>query len=182
MMRLLREWKEALVIVKPETVVKWHRKGFMHYWRRKSRRKPGSPPHQHEADLPDQALSRENPTWGAPRIHDELPLLGQDVCETSPHADIQAAVRLRRLVSRSPSDPACDVTGAPSSEWTALQLTEAFPYDHGIEYLIHDGDGIYGDAFLRRLKALETVEAPSTRLNGIRVLQLMIPTHDPAVG
>ena len=44
MMRLLREWKEAVVIVKPETVVRWHRKGFRHYWKRTSRGKPGRPP------------------------------------------------------------------------------------------------------------------------------------------
>lgn len=44
MMRMLRGWKEAVVIVKPATVVKWHRKGFRHYWGRKSRGKPGRPP------------------------------------------------------------------------------------------------------------------------------------------
>ena len=43
-MRMLREWREALVFVTPATVVRWHRQGFRYYWRWKSRAKPGRPP------------------------------------------------------------------------------------------------------------------------------------------
>ena len=43
-MRMLKDWRQALVFVQPDTVVRWHRKGFRHYWRRKSRSKPGRPP------------------------------------------------------------------------------------------------------------------------------------------
>ena len=43
-MQMLKEWKEALVFVQPQTMIKWHRKGFRYYWRRKSRSKPGRPP------------------------------------------------------------------------------------------------------------------------------------------
>ena len=42
-MRMLKEWREALVFVQPRTVIRWHRKGFA-YWKRKSRSKPGRPP------------------------------------------------------------------------------------------------------------------------------------------
>jgi len=44
MCRVLQDWKEQLVIVKPETVIRWHRQGFRYYWRWKSRAKPGRPP------------------------------------------------------------------------------------------------------------------------------------------
>ncbi len=43
-MRMLREWRSALVFVQPDTVIRWHRKGFRHFWRLKSRAKPGRPP------------------------------------------------------------------------------------------------------------------------------------------
>jgi hypothetical protein len=76
MMRLLREWKDTLVIVQPATVVKWHRKGFRHYWRRKSRGKPGRPPIPMKLIHLIRRMSMENLTWGAPRIVDELALLG----------------------------------------------------------------------------------------------------------
>ena len=42
--RMLKEWKDALIFVKPDTVVRWHRQGFKYYWWRKSRSKPGRPP------------------------------------------------------------------------------------------------------------------------------------------
>ncbi len=80
------QWKEALVIVLPETVVRWHRAGFKLYWtllckvrkhvgggRRISRELRG---------LIFQMVS-ENPNWGAPRIHGELLMLGFDVSETT---------------------------------------------------------------------------------------------------
>lgn len=82
-MRFLREWNDAVVIVKPETVVKWHRKGFKHYWRRKSRGKPGRPPISMALIHLIRRMSQENPTWGAPRIADELALLGHEVGDTT---------------------------------------------------------------------------------------------------
>jgi transposase InsO family protein len=74
---------EVLVIIRPETLVHWHRAGFRHYWRWKSRSPGGRP--QIEADL--RALIRrmnvENPLWGAPRIHGELLKLGFEVAQSS---------------------------------------------------------------------------------------------------
>ena len=67
MKRLLKNWKECLPIVKPETVIRWHRKGFADYWRRKSRSKPGRPPIPMGLILLIRRLSQENVTWGAPR-------------------------------------------------------------------------------------------------------------------
>ncbi len=67
-MRLLRDWRDALVIVQPATVIKWHRRGFRHYWRRKSRSRPGRPPIPMAVIMLIKRMSKENVTWGAPRI------------------------------------------------------------------------------------------------------------------
>jgi len=67
--RLWPNWRSALAVVQPETVIRWHRKGFKRYWRWKSRRgKPGRPPIEPNIRDPIRRMSRENPTWGAPRI------------------------------------------------------------------------------------------------------------------
>jgi putative transposase len=75
------DWKSALVIVRPATVIAWHRRGFAWYWTRRSRPSGGRP--QVGADV--RRLTREmalaNPLWGAPRIHGELLKLGFDVSE-----------------------------------------------------------------------------------------------------
>jgi transposase InsO family protein len=78
--RLWTEWRDLLVLVKPDTVVRWHRKGFRLYWRWRSG-KPGRP--QVSKDVRDliRRMSLENPLWGAPHIHGELLKLGIDVAE-----------------------------------------------------------------------------------------------------
>jgi transposase InsO family protein len=82
--RLWLSWREALVIVKPETVIGWHRKGFRLWWTWKSRRgKPGRPPMSREVRDLIRRMSRENPLWGAPRIHGELMKLGIGVSEAT---------------------------------------------------------------------------------------------------
>jgi len=77
------DWKSVLLIVKPETVVKWHRQGFKLFWRWKSRSKPGRPKVSKEIRDLIKRMSLENPTWGAPRIHSELLLLGYDIVEAT---------------------------------------------------------------------------------------------------
>jgi len=62
----------ALAIVKPETVIKWHRVGFRSYWRWKSRRCGGRPTVAPEIRKLIREMSIANPLWGAPRIHGEL--------------------------------------------------------------------------------------------------------------
>jgi hypothetical protein len=73
----------ALAIVKPETVIKWHRAGFRSYWRWKSRRRGGRPTIAPEIRKLIREMSIANPLWGAPRIHGELLKLGIGVGETS---------------------------------------------------------------------------------------------------
>ena len=89
-------WRHALVIVRPETVIGWHREGFRLFWTWKSRRrKPGRPPVSREIRHLVRRMSRENTRWGAPRIHGELLKLGFSIS--------QAAVS--KYMVRYPSPP-----------------------------------------------------------------------------
>src|ERR1700750_479430 len=74
---------QVLAIIKPETLVRWHRAGFRHYWRWKSRRRGGRPPIEAELRGLVRRMSVENPLWGAPRIHGELLKLGFEVAQSS---------------------------------------------------------------------------------------------------
>ena len=77
-------WRHALVIVRPETVIGWHRKGFRLFWTWKSRRgKPGRPPVSREIRDLVREMSRENTLWGAPRIHGELLKLGFSISQAA---------------------------------------------------------------------------------------------------
>src|SRR6202142_425202 len=73
----------VLTIIRPETLVRWHRAGFRRYWRWKSRPRGGRP--LIEADLRAlvRRMSVENPLWGAPRIHGELLKLGLEGAQSS---------------------------------------------------------------------------------------------------
>src|SRR5580765_6856215 len=77
-------WRSALVIVKPDTVIAWHRKGFRLFWTWKVHHgRPGRPAVPKDVRELIRKLSRENALWGAPRIHGELLKLGIDIGETS---------------------------------------------------------------------------------------------------
>jgi putative transposase len=81
--RLWPDWRSALILVKPETVIRWHRKGFRCYWTWKSRRRGGRPRIDPEIRTLIRRMARENPTWGAPRIHGELFKLGFEVARAT---------------------------------------------------------------------------------------------------
>ena len=82
--RLWPGWRNSLVIVKPETVIGWHRKGFRLFWTWRSRRgKPGRPPVSREVRGLIRRMTRENPLWGAPRIHGELLMLGFSISQAA---------------------------------------------------------------------------------------------------
>jgi putative transposase len=101
--RVWRGWKRSLIIVTPETVVRWHRAGFRQYWRFISRVRRRVGRRQISKDVSDLILRMvaENPTWGAPRIHGELLMLGVDVSERT----------ISRWMKRAPSDP------EPAKRW-----------------------------------------------------------------
>src|SRR5262245_35924594 len=81
--RLVSGILNTLVIVKPETVIRWHRAGFRLFWRWKSRSRGGRPKVPLEIRQLIRDMSLANPFWGAPRIHGELLKLGIDVGQTS---------------------------------------------------------------------------------------------------
>ena len=90
-------WKQSLIIVTPETVVRWHRAGFRLYWRliSRARRKVGRKPTSKEVRDLIFRMVAENPTWGAPRIHGELLMLCFDISERT----------VSRWMKRAPRDP-----------------------------------------------------------------------------
>src|SRR5712671_869510 len=81
--RLYPSLLDAIIIVQPETVIRWHRRGFRAYWRWKSRQVGGRPRIDSEMRALIRRMSRENPLWGAPRIHGELLMLGIEVAEST---------------------------------------------------------------------------------------------------
>jgi putative transposase len=96
-------WKLALVIVTPETVVRWHRAGFRIYWKLISKVKKPMGRRQTPQEV-RQLIFRmvgENPTWGAPRIQGELLMLGFDISERT----------ISRWMKRAPRDP------EPAKRW-----------------------------------------------------------------
>src|SRR5580704_8995363 len=81
--RLYPSLLDAIMIVQPETVIRWHRRGFRAYWHWKSRHLGGRPRIESEIRALIRRMNRENPLWGAPRIHSELLMLGIEVAEST---------------------------------------------------------------------------------------------------
>jgi transposase InsO family protein len=81
--RLFPSILNAITVVKPETVIGWHRRGFRAYWRWKSRRRGGRPRINREIRDLIRRMNKENPLWGAPRIHSELLMLGIEVAQST---------------------------------------------------------------------------------------------------
>ena len=81
--RLWSGWRSALVIVKPETVIGWHRQGFRLYWRWKSHHRLGRPSASREVIDLLRKMSLANSNWGAPRIHGELLKLGFELSQAT---------------------------------------------------------------------------------------------------
>jgi len=135
-------------------------------------------------------MSRENPLWGAPRIHGELLKLGFDICQTSiakymVRQSGPPSQSWRTFIENHFADIAAidfftvhtatfrtlyvflvlsfdrrhiihfNVTTSPTSAWTSLQLTQAFPFESAPRYLIRDRDSIYGSKVADTLVALD---------------------------
>src|SRR5229473_6980336 len=81
--RLVPGVLDALKIIRPETLLRWHRAGFRAYWRWKSRPRGGRPRTPADIRRLIREMSIANPLWGAPRIHGELLKLGIDVGQTT---------------------------------------------------------------------------------------------------
>ena len=96
------DWKQFLVIVLPDTVVQWHRAGFQLYWRVISRFRGQVGRRRISKEIRDLIfrMVAENPTWGAPRIHGELLMLGFDVSERTISRWMRKAPRNPELAKR----------------------------------------------------------------------------------
>src|SRR5256712_2999481 len=105
--KLWKSWRSSLQVVRPATVVRWHRQGFRRYWAWKSRRLWGRLAIGTEIRDLIRRMSRANPLWGAPRIHGELLKLGLTVS--------QATVSKYMLRPRKP----------PSQAWRAFLKNHA---------------------------------------------------------
>jgi len=108
-------WSDVLVIVKPETVVGWHRAGFRLYWRWRSRPRGGRPKVSVEIRTLLRRMAAENADWGAPKIHGELLKLGFEVSERTVARYLQ---RLRRR-------------GDPAKRQCGFNSTHRTPRQHG---------------------------------------------------
>ena len=99
-------WKQALIVVTPETVVRWHRSGFQPYRRLISRVRKAAGRRRTPKEVRELIfrMVAENPTWGAPRIHGELLMLGFDISERT----------ISRWMKRAPRDP------EPAKRWLAF--------------------------------------------------------------
>ena len=130
------KWRSALAIVQPDTVVHWHRMGFKLYWRWKSKAgTPGRPCVDREIRNLIRRMSRENPTWGAPRILSELLLLGHEVAE-----DTVAKYMVRQqkppsqtwrtfLANHVPDIAACDFFTIPTVTFRVLYVFVILRHD-----------------------------------------------------
>ncbi len=133
-------WREALHLVRPETVIRWHRQGFRAFWTCKSQRgrtdRPSVP-----AELAElvRTMALANRLWGAPRIHGELLKLGLHVSQRT----------VARLMPHRPKPP--------SQTWRTFLQTHVADLA-SVRYLLCDRDRIYGAEFRRRVQAIGIAE------------------------
>ena len=145
------DWQSALVIVKPETVIGWHRKGFRLFWTWKVRHgQPGCPPVSNEIRQPIRKMSGENPLWGVSVDFFTVPTIRFQVL----YVFLVLAHDRSRIVH-------FNVTAHPTAEWTAQQLQEALPFEQIPRYLLRDRDRIHGGEFPAEVKAMGITEVLS---------------------
>ena len=197
MVRLWPDLLEMVQVVKPETVIRWHRAGFRAFWRWKSRKRVVRP--KIDRGLRDliRRMSQENQLWGASRIHGELLMLGFDVAQSTVskymtrgrgppsqswrtflrnHAEAIAAIDMCVIRTMTFDQLYAflvvghgrrqllwfEVTGHPTAQWLAQQITEAFPWGLAPRYLVRDNDRAYGHIFTARVCAMGIRDRPIT--------------------
>src|SRR6266853_1654512 len=166
--RLFPSVLDAVTVVRPETVIRWHRTGFRLYWRWKSRNRGGRPKIPGEVRRLIREMSLANRLWGAPRLHGELLKLGIEVAQSTVAKYMARSGRGRSqtwktfLHNHVAGIGAMDflivptvgfrllfvlvilrherrwlislsVTAHPTAEWIARQITEAFPWEGGLD-------------------------------------------------
>ena len=132
--RLYPSLLDAIIIVQPETVIRWHRRGFRAYWHWKSRQVGGRPRIDSEIRALIRRMSRENPLWGAPRIHGELLMLGIEVAESTVG---RYMVRHRRPPSQGWKTFLCNHASGIASLDLFVVRTISFKLLYGLVILRH---------------------------------------------
>ena len=137
-------WRRSLIVVRPDTVVGWHRKGWKAYWRWRSRRLAGTGRRKIEPELREliRRMARENPLWGQCRIQAELTTLGFKVCARTvarymrrPY-DGRPSPRWRQFLNQHASDIwACDLFTVHTVWFQTLYVF--FVIHHSTRALIH---------------------------------------------
>ncbi len=146
----LCDWRSCVSVVRPQTVIRWHRSGWRQFWRFKSR--PGRATIPADLRLLIRRMASENPTWGQERIANEL-LLKLEI-RISPRTFRQIYVFVvmhhssRRLLY-------FNVTNNPSADWTLQQLRQTFGTDEAFLYLLHDRDSIFSEGLDRSMAAFD---------------------------
>ncbi len=142
--RFWPQWRSALAIVHPDTVLRWHRVGFRLYWRRISKNRGGRPRVDQEYRDLIARIARENPLWGAPRIHGELLMLAVRISESTvsrylkrlrPHPSSQTwRTFIQNHVHQS---IAVDFMVVPTIRFSLLYVFVVL--DHGRRRILHVG-------------------------------------------
>jgi putative transposase len=120
--RIVRSWKQALVIVQPETLLRWHRQGFKLYWKYKSKAASYTPKLSAETVALIKEMARDNRLWGAERIRGELLKLGIRVCKRT----IQKYMKHARTPRRAGQHWATFLQNHAKDIWACdfLQITD----------------------------------------------------------
>jgi transposase InsO family protein len=152
--RLWTGWQHAPILVKPETVIGWHRKGFGLYWTSESRNRGGRPPIDAEIRSLIGRMARENPTWGAPRVHGELLKLGFEISEATvsrcmPHRPKQPSQTWRSFLRNHAKDlVSIDFFVVPTATFRVLYVFLALEHER------------------RRIMHFNVTDGPSARWTG----------------
>jgi hypothetical protein len=179
----------AITVGKPETVIRWHWRGFRAYWHWKSRRRGGRPKIDRESPRPHPTDQQGEPSVGSAadtrrtvnardqgRPINRGEVHGQKAGASFPELeDIPAQSRRWDCVHRSVRGPYYLLqvalwpghssprpkTNNPTANWIAGQLTNAFPWDEAPLHLIRDRDGAFGPTYARRTRAMGIRDRPT---------------------
>ena len=152
--RMVRTWKQALFLVQPETLLRWHRELFRWFWKRTSKRHSSEPRLSPETISLIKEMAANNRLWGAEIW----------ACDFLPVTDLffrpLFAFFIIELKSRKVMH--VNVTRSPTDPWVAQQLREATPYGEGPRYLIRDNDCKFGLEFARvaTTSSIKVLRAP----------------------
>ena len=164
--RLFPSVLRAITIIRPETLVRWHRSGFRRYWRWKSRFLGGRPQIAADRGLSVHVAKYMVKRCGPPSqgwrifLRNHAPDIAAMDLFVVPTIgfDLLYGLVIVRLARRDLVW--INVTSHPTAEWIARQIMEAFPWNEAPRYMIRDRDQVYGAAAMRRLRATGIRDKP----------------------